>query len=81
MYIDANDAAALVREEFGLRVTADELARLARAGHGPAYRRLDNRRRLYRADDVREWVEARLGPMVITRDLPAPTHHFRQIEN
>lgn len=77
MYLDANDAAALVREEFGIRLTADELARLARAGYGPAYRRLDGRRRLYRPGDVREWVSSRLGPLVNTRDQTAPTHHFR----
>lgn len=70
MYIDASSAAALVVEEFGIRVDADELGRLARAGFGPPYRKLDGRKRVYRSDDVRAWARSRLGPLVVTRDLP-----------
>ena len=77
MYLDANDAAALVREEFGFGLTADELARLARNGYGPSYRRLDGRRRLYQPSDIRQWARGRLGPVVPTRDMPIATHNTR----
>ncbi len=77
MFLDTNDAANLIAEEFGISVTSDELARLARLGFGPAYRKLDGRKRLYRADDLRAWAASRLGPVVPTRDMPMPTHSFR----
>lgn len=74
MLLDAMQAAALATEEIGFRIDPTELSRLAREGRGPCYRRLDNGRRLYEAEHVRQWAASRLGPIVPTRDAPNFPH-------
>lgn len=70
--LNTRQAAALATQVSGVRVTPDALLRLASRGRGPSFRRLlDNGRRMFDANSVREWARSRLGPEIQTRDASA----------
>ena len=56
------EAAAFIRERFGVPCSPKTLARLACEGNGPVYQ-LIGRYPVYRAEDLAAWVEARTSPM------------------
>jgi hypothetical protein len=66
-----DDAAAYIRQQHNLPCTSGYLAKLASAGGGPAFHRLDNRWALYAEDDLDAWALTRLsGPMRKASDKP-----------
>jgi len=63
-YHRRDDAAAYVRQKFGIGCTAGYLAKLASAGGGPLFHRLDNRWALYAEEDLDAWAQTRVsGPL------------------
>jgi hypothetical protein len=63
-YLRRDDAAAYVRQKHKINCTAGYLAKLASAGGGPVFHRLDNRWVHYTEDDLDAWALSRIsGPL------------------
>ena len=60
-YLRRAAAAKYVKEYWGLPCSAKWLAKLAVVGGGPTYRKA-GRFPLYKAADLDQWVEQRIGP-------------------
>lgn len=59
-YLRRADAAAYIRDTWGLPCSARWLAKLAVVGGGPIYRKA-GRTPLYTARDLDQWAERRIG--------------------
>ena len=57
------DASAYLQKKFGVSRTPKTLAKLAVTGGGPAYQK-DGRFPLYLKDDLDDWVQSQLSPLV-----------------
>lgn len=70
-YLTRQEAAAYVRERYGLPCSPRTLAKLATVGGGPVYRRA-GLRALYAPADMDEWVASRMSaPVRSTSELEA----------
>jgi hypothetical protein len=68
-----NEAAAFIRENFNLPCSPRTLAKLACVGGGPPFH--TGRFPLYPVAGLREWAEAKIGPLVkSTSEVTASTN-------
>ncbi len=68
LYLGRADAAAYIRDKFGIRCAKQTLAKLAVIGGGPPYR-LAGRTPLYAPNDLDNWALSRISePRTSTSD-------------
>jgi hypothetical protein len=66
VYLKRSQAAAYVRQEWGLPCSATALARLSLSGRGPRCQNLDDRFAIYRPTDLDLWAQSRISEPHLT---------------
>jgi hypothetical protein len=73
-YLTRKETSAYLKDETGIQRTAKTLAKLATIGGGPPFRK-DGNRVLYDPEDLDDWAESILSPLVSsTAQLVVLTH-------